>query len=162
MSVEDVENTHSKRGANRHISQFDDQSSTSCSLGAETNRGSSQMFLQSLFYERTVLSLLEKVERLPRHEQAEIATKVSNYINEAKKADDDAVLKRFVNAARSEYDTARAASESLRHLAAPALAEAWCTARLGLSKNSMDQHSAIAIIVAVEGFALKCATQAKM
>lgn len=120
------------------------------------------MFLRSLFYERTVLSLLEKVERLPLHDQAEIASKVSNYIHEAKKADDDAVLKRFANAARNEYDTGRAASESFRRLAAPALAEAWCTARLGLSENSMDQHSAIAIIVAVEKFALKCATQARM
>ena len=39
--------------------------------------------------------------------------------------------------------------------AAPALAEAWCVARLGLNNGSLSRHSAMAVIVAIEGFAPK-------
>ena len=39
--------------------------------------------------------------------------------------------------------------------AAPALAEAWCVARLGLYNGSLSRHSAMAVIVAIEAFAPK-------
>jgi hypothetical protein len=53
------------------------------------------MFLQSLFYERTVLSHLEKVRQLPPEAQAEIAMRVSNFIELARPVSDD-LLSRFV------------------------------------------------------------------
>lgn len=117
------------------------------------------MFFRSLFYERTVLSVLEEVKRLPDHAQAEIATRVGNYIAEAKKAD-AATLKWFVGAARKEREAITAATDkpTLAQIAGPALAEAWCVAKLGLSEASMDKHCAITIIVAIETFALNRST----
>jgi len=117
------------------------------------------MFFRSLFYERTVLSLLEEVKQLPDHVQAEIGARVGNYIIEAKKAD-DAALNRFVGAARTECDAITAADEkpTLAQIAGPALAEAWCVAKLGLSEASMDKHCAITIIVAIEAFTLNRST----
>jgi hypothetical protein len=117
------------------------------------------MFFRSLFYERAVLSLLEEVKQLPLHAQAEIAARVSNYIHEAKTTD-EAALNRFVAAAKKEREamTAAAGRPALAHVAGPALAEAWCVARLGLSEASMDEHCAITIIVAIETFALKSST----
>ena len=38
------------------------------------------MFVRSLFWERTVLSLLEKVQHLPANVQSEIANRVGGYI----------------------------------------------------------------------------------
>jgi hypothetical protein len=112
------------------------------------------MFFRSLFYERTVLSLLDEVKRLPPHVQAEIAARVNNYINQAKDAD-DIPLDRFVETARKEREkiSTQADKPAIDLWAAPALAEAWCTARLGLSNASLDQHSAPAILVAIETFA---------
>lgn len=120
------------------------------------------MFFRSLFYERTVLSLLEEVKQLPEHTQAEIAIRVSNYITEAKTVD-DATLNRFIMAARKEREVITAATDksALEQIAGPALAEAWCVARLGLSEGSIDKHCAITIIVAVEAFALNLQTGPK-
>jgi hypothetical protein len=36
--------------------------------------------------------------------------------------------------------------------AAPAISEAWCNARLGLTNGNLNRHSAVAIIAAVETF----------
>ena len=62
------------------------------------------MFFRSLFYERTVLSLLEKVQRLPPNVQAEIAARVGKYINLARTAKDEASLARVATAAAQERD----------------------------------------------------------
>jgi hypothetical protein len=115
------------------------------------------MFFRSLFYERTVLSLLEKVEQLPLHLQAEIATRVGNYINQAKTAGDETPLDRFAAAAKRQREKLASAADNptLEQWAGPALAEAWCTAELGLEDGSLDRHSAVTIIVAIEAFALK-------
>lgn len=59
----------------------------------------------------------------------------------ARVADVEAVLKRFVTAARREYDAAIVVMESLERSVGPALTEAWCTARLSVSENGMD-HAA--------------------
>ena len=106
-----------------------------------------------------MLSLLEEVKQLPDHIQAEIGTRVGNYIIEAKNADDGA-LNRFVGAARAERETITAAADkpTLAQIAGPALAEAWCGAKLGLSEASMDKHCAITIIVAIETFTLNRST----
>ena len=50
------------------------------------------MFLRSLFYERTVLSHLERVRQLPPEAQAEIAMRVSNFIELARPVSDDLYL----------------------------------------------------------------------
>ena len=116
------------------------------------------MFFRSLFYERAVLSHLEKVQRLPPNVQAEIATRVGNYINLVRTASDEVFLERFARAANQERDTAfaqGAKSDVDLRWAAPALAAAWCNAVLGLSNGNLNRHSAMAIIVAIEAFALK-------
>ena len=115
------------------------------------------MFLRSLFYERTVLSHLEKVRALPAEAQAEIAMRVSNFIELARPVSDD-MLSRFAQVARQEQQ--RAVEQGARSdvdplWAAPAISEAWCNARLGLANGNLNRHSAVAIIAAVETFAKK-------
>jgi len=46
------------------------------------------MFFRSLFYERTILLHLEKVEQLPSEVQAEIAMRVGNLIELARPVND--------------------------------------------------------------------------
>ena len=59
--------------------------------------------MRSLFWERTVLSVLERVERLPTNVQGEIATRVGKYINLAQTARGDAAtMRRFIEAAAGE------------------------------------------------------------
>ena len=119
------------------------------------------MFLRSLFYERTVLSHLEKVRALPAEAQAEIAMRVSNFIELARPVSDD-MLSRFAQVARQEQQ--RAVEQGARSdvdplWAAPAISDAWCNARLGLVTNNLNRHSAIEIIVAIETFTMKGASQ---
>ena len=52
------------------------------------------MFFRSLFYERTVLSHLERVEQLPAEVCTEIAMRVGNLIELARPVS-DALLERF-------------------------------------------------------------------
>ena len=115
------------------------------------------MFFRSLFYERTIFSILEKVERLPRPVQAEIATRVNNFIDHAKRTGEKAPMGRLLEAARREREksVSNETHPTLEQWAGPALAEGWCTAMLGLSEGSMDRHCAIAIIVAIQTFATK-------
>lgn len=117
------------------------------------------MFFRSLFYERTVLSILERVERLPLHIQVEVATRVGNFINHAKSVGDAVPLGRLLEVARNEREKIVTQSEDpvLARWAGPALAEGWCVAMLGVSEESMEKNSAIAIIVAIEDFVTKCA-----
>jgi hypothetical protein len=62
------------------------------------------MFLRSLFYERTVLSYLERVRQLPPEAQAEVAMRISNFIELARPVSDD-LLSRFAQVAREEQQT---------------------------------------------------------
>jgi hypothetical protein len=57
------------------------------------------MFFRSLFYERTILEHLERVEQLPAEVQAEIAMRVGNLIELAKPVS-AALLQRFAEIAR--------------------------------------------------------------
>ena len=118
------------------------------------------MFLRSLFYERTILRHLEKVEQLPFEVQAEIAVRVGNLIEMARPVS-DALLERFAEVVRQEQQLAveqGAKSEMDPLWAAPAISEAWCNARLGLANGNLNRHSAVAIIAAVETFAKKKAS----
>jgi hypothetical protein len=121
------------------------------------------MFLRSLFYERTVLSHLERVQQLAPEAQAEIAMRVSNFIELARPVSDD-LLSRFSQVARDEQQ--RASKEGAKFdtdplWAAPAISEAWCNARLGLAKGSLTRHSAMQIIAAIETFTIKGASQCR-
>ena len=57
------------------------------------------MFFRSLFYERTVLRHLERVEQLPAEVQAQIAMRVGKLIELARPVS-DALLERFAEIAR--------------------------------------------------------------
>jgi hypothetical protein len=114
------------------------------------------MFFASFFYERTVLSHLEKVQQLPPNVQAEIARRVDNYIKLARAAKGEALLARFASAAMEEQ--AKAIGQGVKSTmdprwAAPALAEAWCRTMIGLSNGNLDRPNAVAIITAIEAFA---------
>jgi hypothetical protein len=114
------------------------------------------MFFRSLFWERTVLSLLEKVQGLPSNVQSEIAGRVGSYIDIVDATKNECSLEEFVAAAVKEREDVIA--EGVKSVldqrwAASALAEAWCVARLGLFNGSLSRHSAMAVIVAVEAFA---------
>ena len=67
---------------------------------------------RSLLWERTVFSLLAKVERLPPNLQGEIADRVGKYINLARTARDDDTLTRFIEAAASERERVAQAAKS--------------------------------------------------
>jgi len=115
------------------------------------------MFFRSLFYERTILGHLERVEQLPAEVQTEIAMRVRNLIELARPVG-DALLERFAEIARQEQllaVKAGAKSDTDPQWAAPAISEAWCNTRLGLAKGSLNRHSAVAIIAAVETFTKK-------
>ena len=72
------------------------------------------MFVRSLFWERTVLSLLEKVRGLPSNVQDEIANRVGGYIDIADATGDGGTLEQFAAAAVKEREqiTRRASSLS--------------------------------------------------
>ena len=113
-------------------------------------------WFRSLFWERTVFSLLAKVEGLPPDLQGEIATRVGKYINFARTARDDATLTRFIDAAAGERaKVAREAKSTANpRWTAAALAEAWCVSRLGLSNGTLNRLSAMSVSTAIEAFAL--------
>jgi hypothetical protein len=114
------------------------------------------MFVRSLFWERTVLSLLEKVQHLPSNVQAEIASRVGGSIDIADSTGDQCSLEQFAAAAVKEREQVIAQgvkSQLDQRWAAPALAEAWCVARLGLDNGRLTRHSAMAVIAAIEAFA---------
>jgi hypothetical protein len=119
------------------------------------------MFFRSLFYERTVLNHLQKVRQLPPGVQAEIAMRVSNFIELARPVSDD-LLSRFAQVAREEQQRAvdQGAKSQMDPLwAAPAMSEAWCNAKLGLATGNLDRHSAREIIIAIETFTMQQATK---
>ena len=122
------------------------------------------MFVRSLFWERTVLSLLEKVQLLPSNVQDEIASRVGGYIDIADATGDECTLERFAAAAVEEREQVIAQgvkSQLDQRWAAPALAEAWCVARLGLDNGRLSRHSAMAVIVAIESFAPNRSAQSR-
>ena len=113
------------------------------------------MFFRSLFWERTVLTLLEQVQDLPRNVQVEIANRAGDFIQVAKAATDEASLAKFAVAAAEEQKQAIAqgiTSKVDHRWASPALAEAWCVAKIGLYNRSLDKHSAREVLTAIDTF----------
>jgi hypothetical protein len=108
-----------------------------------------------------VLAHLERVRQLPTEAQAEIALRVRNFLELARPVSDD-FLSRFAQVARDEQQRAAeqgAKSDTDPLLAAPAISEAWCNARMGLATGNLNRHSAIEIITAIETFTLQQASK---
>src|SRR5262245_55799078 len=126
-------------------------------LNRQSDLNPANKWFRSQFWERTVLSLLARVERLPSNLQNEITTRVGEYINLARTAQDDATLIRFMEAAAEERAKVvqRAKSPANPLWTAAALAEAWCVSRLGLSNGHLNRYSAMSLITAIEDFASK-------
>ena len=126
-------------------------------LNRQSNLNPANKWFRSQYWERTVLSLLGKVERLPLNVQADIATRVGEYVNLARTAQDDATLIRFMEAAAEERTKVvqRAKSPANPLWTASALAEAWCVSRLGLSNGNLNRYSAMSLMAAIEDFASK-------
>lgn len=106
-------------------------------------------------YEESVLSHLEQVQRLPVEAQAVIANGVDYYIKFAKAAKDDALVAQIASSAVEEQAKAigQGANTMDPRWAIPAIAEAWCYAKISLSKGYLDRLHAEAIIGAIETFA---------
>ena len=109
----------------------------------------------SLFWERTVLSVLERVERLPTNVQGEIATRVDNYNLAQTARGDAAAMRRFIEAAAGEREKVAPGAKSTvdPRWTVLALAEAWSVSRLGLSNGNLNRFSAMSVITAIEAFA---------
>jgi hypothetical protein len=113
------------------------------------------MFFLSFLYERTVLSLLEKLQQLPAEVQVEIAKRVDRFISLAKAVTSEPLLTRCVAMVMEEQ--AKAIGQGVDstldpRLAAPALAEAWCTPdRIGQRQVRSRERSDY--ISAIENFA---------
>jgi hypothetical protein len=108
----------------------------------------------SFSYGESVLSHLEKVQELPAEVQADIARRVDIYITIARAAKDEALLEQLASSAMEEQ--AKAIGQGVNTMdprwAAPAIAEAWCYAKISLSKGYLDRLHAEAIIGAIEAF----------
>jgi hypothetical protein len=112
-------------------------------------------------YEKMVLSHLEKVERLTTEVQAEIAKRVGTYLSLASAAKTDELLSALAAGAMQEQDKAISQGTSSTmdpQWAGPAIAEAWCYAKVSLSNGNLDRPSATAIITAIEDFVAKRAS----
>jgi hypothetical protein len=108
----------------------------------------------SFSYGESVLSHLEKVQELPAEVQSDIARRVDIYITIARAAKDQALLEQLASSAMEEQ--AKAIGQGVDTMdprwAAPAIAEAWCYAKISLSKGYLDRLHAEAIIGAIEAF----------
>ena len=124
-------------------------------LASRSELNPANKLFHSLSWERTVLSFLAKVERLPLDLKAEIADRVGQFISFARTAKDDAALTCFIEAAAAEREKvsrqARFTTDPL--WSAAALAEAWCVTRLGFSDGSLNRYSALSVRTAIETFA---------
>jgi hypothetical protein len=124
-------------------------------LNWQSDLNPANKWFRSLFWERTVLSLLAQVEGLPLDLRREVATRVSKYINLARTAQDHAALTRFIEAAAGERTKlAQGAKSTTNPLwTAAALAEAWCVSRLGSFNGTLNRLSAMSVSTAIEAFA---------
>ena len=111
----------------------------------------------SFSYGESVLSHLEKVQELPAEARADIAKRVDIYLRLARTAKDEVLLLRLASTAMEEQ--AKAIGHGAKTMdpqwAAPAIAEAWCYAKISLSKGYLDRSHAEAIVGAIEAFMAK-------
>ena len=109
------------------------------------------MFFRSLFWERTVLSLLEKVQELPLNVQADIAKRVGGYIAIASTTHEAGSLERFAAAAVKERGKSSRRGSSPHwtnvgprpHLLRHGAWRGW-----GL-QGSLNRHSAMAVSLSI-------------
>jgi hypothetical protein len=114
-------------------------------------------------YKKMVLSHLEQVEQLPSEAQADVAKRIGNYFRLASAAKTDDMLSALAAGAMQEQAKAigKGTSSTMDpQWAGPALAEAWCYAKVSLSNGNLDEPSATAIITAIEDFVAKRASAA--
>ena len=112
------------------------------------------MSVPSSSYAESVLSHLEKIQELPAETQRQIARRLDTYIKMAGAAKDMVFLERLGSSAMEEQAKAigQGANTMDPRWAAPAIAEAWCYAKVSLSKGHLDRLHAEAIIGAIEAF----------
>jgi hypothetical protein len=108
----------------------------------------------SFSYGESVLSHLEKVQKLPAEVQADIARRVNTYFMLGRAVKDGPLLEQLASSAMEEQ--AKAIGQGVDTMdprwAAPAIAEAWCYAKISLSKGYLDRLHAEAIIGSIEAF----------
>ena len=108
----------------------------------------------SFSYGESVLSHLEKVQKLPAEVQADIARRVNTYFMLGRAVKDGALLEQLASSAMEEQ--AKAIGQGVDTMdprwAAPAIAEAWCYATISLSKGYLVRLHAEAIVGAIESF----------
>ena len=111
------------------------------------------MSLRSWFYKRSVLSDLKKIKRLPREAQAAIAAKAGALINMGAVSNETLPLL-YHAATQGRYDALEQGASSIAdpRWAAAVLAEAWFSAKLGLTMGKLDEASAAVILTSIEGF----------
>jgi hypothetical protein len=123
---------------------------------AITLPGEEQANVPVILLRGSVLSHLEKVQRLPADVQVDIAKRIDSYIKLARAANNEDLLAPLALGAMEEQ--AKAIGQGVNSTmdprwAAPAIAEAWCYATISLSKGYLDPSDAKAIISAIEAFA---------
>src|SRR5262245_14789685 len=104
----------------------------------------------SQMYERMVVSDLKAIEQLPPAAQKAIAEDVSRFINMARL--NSPLLDQLFAAAAQDRHLGASSKQDPRRDAA-SLKEAWCGAKLGKARGSINSSTADAIVQGIEGFA---------
>ena len=115
------------------------------------------MFFRSLFWERTVLSLLEDLRALPSNVQADYAKRVSGYIERASTTEGVGALERFAAAAVEERTQviAQGVKSKLDQRWVVPLLPRHGVGAFRLYNGSLSRQSSMAVIDAIEAFALE-------
>jgi len=113
------------------------------------------MSSHSFPYEESVLSHLEKVQELPAEIQTDIARRVENYLTLARFVTNEDLVARIRCSVMEER--AKAIGQGVNSTldprwAAPAIAEAWCYAKISLSTGYLNRQHAEAIIGSIDAF----------
>jgi uncharacterized protein YgbK (DUF1537 family) len=118
------------------------------------------MFLRSALYKRTALADLKKIQQLTPALQNEIAANVAAFINLASVSSSEAFLYDFLATATQQRHAATAAGATsiADGLAAAALSESWCRAKLAAGKRQISVSAATAITQAIEQFCTRAST----
>jgi hypothetical protein len=93
----------------------------------------------------------------PDSVETDIAKRVRNFLQLARAAKDEAFLSTCASAAMEAQAKAISlgATTTDPRWAAPARAEAWCYAKLSLSKGYLDRANAVATMESIEAFAAR-------
>ena len=108
-----------------------------------------------------VLADLKKIQRLTPALQNEIAANVAGFINLASVSSNEAFLYDFLATATQQRLAATAAGATSiadARLAAAALSESWCGAKLAAGKRQISVGAATEITRAIEQFCARAST----